>query len=95
MIKYSIGQVEHLIVVLAFSTLLISIVRYEDTILKIVSSIDNAIGWGPIIDTSKIPSKTINICYRKLITLIIADYRNSKCKKMVNKVINTVKYFLL
>lgn len=101
MIKYIIGPVEHLVIVIAFATLLMSIVRCEDRIIDIVKYIDGVIGWGPAAsfeaktqDTTSPPHGIAHV-YSNMSLWIAKDYKHSHFRRLVNRVKSCMKYFLL
>lgn len=105
MVKHSIGQMEHLVAVLSFSMLLLMIVQCEDHIIATTHWLDQCIGWGatnsnhnPHNDQTMTYSIYSTTQFVDLLSVVLSwvaqDYQNSKCRKMINTVKTTMKYFL-
>lgn len=99
--KHSINDIEHLIIVLSFSTILICLMRFENEIKYVTQIIDSKI-WSDNIQKQNnkdiqdtecnetLSNKNIYAIWKWL----VADYKSSKCRVMINRAKRNVKYFL-
>lgn len=98
MMKHYINDIEHLIIVLSFSTILICIMRFEKEILYITHWIDCKIWSNDVQKTQVENTDCNNIIQNKKIYAIwkwlVEDYKSSKCRIMINRAKRNVEYFL-
>ena len=96
--KHYINDIEHLIIVLSFSTILICLMRFEKEIKCITQIIDCKI-WSNNVQERFVDKPECNdIVYNKKIYAIwkwlVTDYKSSKCRVMINRAKRNVEYFL-
>lgn len=81
MLKDDIYPLEHLCVLIVFSTILFLLATKESKVIQFIAHIENVIGWHH----SHIEIGTLVTLMEPLVKWLIADYKSSNCRKWIKR----------